>query len=196
MQNKNALGTDPFKWLKESNKKEDTKKPKSDIDNDNQDKKEAKKPDPIIIEDKEIVVKREEKQEKKQEKKPYEPINVSETLKMQENKIHGLDNVTESNNLQEESTFEQSDVTELNRKAVLGNDAYGYHAKPRKKTQKGNPATAFVIAYTVLMLILGFIVYRDLAKQIDRLEIRLETVEKKLAEGLINYEDTKLSDVW
>ena len=38
-------------------------------------------------------------------------------------------------------------------------------------TQKdSNPATAFVIVYTILLLILGFIVYRDLTKQIDTAE--------------------------
>ena len=63
-------------------------------------------------------------------------------------------------------------------------------------TQKDSPATAFVIVYTVLLLILGFIVYRDLTKQIDRLETKLEIVEKHLDAGLINYEDTKLNDVW
>jgi hypothetical protein len=46
------------------------------------------------------------------------------------------------------------------------------------------------------LLILGFIVYRDLTKQIDRLETKLEIVEKQLDAGLINYEDTKLDDVW
>jgi hypothetical protein len=35
-----------------------------------------------------------------------------------------------------------------------------------------------------------------MTKQIDRLETKLEIIEKQLDAGLINYEDTKLDDVW
>ena len=189
MQKKSVLGTDPFKWLEENDKEGKTESPKSDLDSQ---EKQTEEPLEPVHDNEETGVKREEKQEEK----AYEPIDVSETLKMQGNKLHGLDNVTESFNLQEEETFESSDITEENRKAVLGKDAYGYHAKSRETSQKDSPATAFVIVYTVLLLILGFIVYRDLTKQIDKLETKLEVVEKQLDAGLINYEDTKLDDVW
>ena len=189
MQKKSVLGTDPFKWLKENDKEDKTENPKSDLDSQ---EKQAEEPLEPVHDNEETSV----KQEEKQEEKIYEPIDVSETLKKQGNDVQGLNNVTESYNLQEEETFESSDITEENRKAVLGKDAYGYHAKSRETTQKESPATAFVIVYTVLLLILGFIVYKDLTKQIDRLETKLEIVEKQLDAGLINYEDTKLDDVW
>jgi len=185
MQKKNVLGTDPFKWLKENSKEENTQNSKSDIGS--QDRQTEKLLDPVH-DNKETGAKHEEK--------AYEPIDVSETIKPQGKKVHGLGNVTESYNLQEEETFEPSDITEENRKTVLGKEAYVYHAQPRETTQKESPATAFVIVYTVLLLILGFIVYRDLTKQIDRLNTKLEIVEKHLDAGLINYEDTKLNDVW
>jgi len=41
------------------------------------------------------------------------------------------------------------------------------------------------------LLILGFIIYKDLTKQIDRLETKLEVVEKKLNAGIIDYEDAE-----
>ncbi|MBT3880447.1 MAG: hypothetical protein HON76_05825 [Candidatus Scalindua sp.] len=185
MQKKSVLGTDPFKWLKESNKEENTDNQKGDLDGQ---EKQAEKPLDPVDDIKDTGV--------EQEEKIYEPIDVSETLKLQGNKVHGLDNVTESYSVQEEETFESSDITEENRKAVLGKGAYAYHAKSRDTTQKDSPATAFVIVYTVLLLILGFIVYRDLTKQIDKLETKLEIVEKQLDAGLINYEDTEVNDVW
>jgi len=185
MQKKSVLGTDPFKWLKENNKEENTQNSKSDIGS--QERQTEKLHDPVHDN---------EETGAKQEDKAYEPIDVSETIKLQGNKVHGLGNVTESYKLQEEETLETSDITEENRKAVLGKEAYDYHAQSRETTQKESPATAFVIVYTVLLLILGFIVYRDLTKQIDRLNTKLEIVEKHLDAGLINYEDTKLNDVW
>jgi hypothetical protein len=189
VQKKSVLGTDPFKWLKENEKKENTENQKSDIGGQ---KKQTEKPSGPVIDNKETGV----KHEKKQEEKAYEPVDVSETLKLQGNKVHGLGNVTEPYKRQEEKTFVSSGISEVNRKAVLGKGVYDYHAKSRETTQKESPATAFVIVYTVLLLILGFIVYKDLTKQIDRLETKLEIVEKQLDAGLINYEDTKVDDVW
>ena len=188
MQKKSVLGTDPFKWLKEDDKKENAANLKGDVDSQ---EVQTEKPLDPVSDNKETDTKYEEKQEEKQEEKAYEPIDVSETLKLEGDK-----SVIESNDQQEEETFEVSDVTEANRKAVLGKDAYDYHAKPHETTQKEGPATTFVIVYTVLLLVLGFIVYKDLTKQIDRLETKLEIVEKQLDAGLINYEDTKVDDVW
>ncbi len=189
MQKKSVLGTDPFKWIKKNNKKENTEALKSDIVGQD---KQTEKPLNSVDDNSETGVKHKEKQEGK----TYETIDVSETLKLQGNKVHGSGNVTESYNLQDDNTFESSDISEVNRKAVLGKGAYDYHAKRRETTQKESPATAFVIVYTVLLLILGFIIYRDMTKQIDRLETKLEIIEKQLDAGLINYEDTKLDDVW
>ncbi len=121
--------------------------------------------------------------------------NVSEPGVVTEE--HQDDESNMKNEIQEERVYEPSDVTERHRKAILGKKAYGNHVETsHETTQKESPATAFVIVYTILLLILGFIVYRDLTKQIDKLETKLTTIEQQLDAGLINYEDTKLDDVW
>ncbi|MDP6923275.1 MAG: hypothetical protein R2568_08810 [Candidatus Scalindua sp.] len=190
MAKKNVLGSDPFEWLKKDDKKEDTENKKSDIGD--QKKQEEKPADPVVAKE-ETSVKQEVKQEAekevkkkvKQEAKAYEPIDVSVTPKPQVSKAY--DKIIEPYLQQEEEAFEPSDISETNRKAVLGKDVYAHHAKSRKTTQKDSPATAFVIVYTVLLLILGFIVYKDLTKQINKLETKLERIEKKLDAGVIDY---------
>jgi hypothetical protein len=190
---KSVLGSDPFEWLKKDDKKENTENKKSGIGGQ---KKKAEKPSDPVIDKKEKDVKQKVKQEVKQEAKPYKPVDVFITPKPQESKVHEPVKIIEPYIRQEEKSFESSDVSEANREAVLGKDVYAHHAKSRKTTQKDSPATAFVIVYTVLLLILGFIVYKDLTKQINKLETKLERVEKKLDTGLIDYEDTKLDGEW
>jgi len=197
---KNVLGSDPFEWLQKDDKKENTENKKSDVGDQ---KKQAEKPSDPVVDSIETGVKPEAKQEVKQETKreeiAYKSIDVSVTPKPkpQESKVYEPVKVAEPHVRQEEEPFEFSDVSEINRKAVLGKDLYAHHAKAksRKTTQKDSPATAFVIVYTVLLLILGFIIYNDLTKQIDRLETKLELVEKKFDTGIIDYEDTG-SDKW
>ena len=200
MSKKNVLGSDPFEWLQKDDKKENTENKKSDVGDQ---KKQAEKPSDPVVDSIETGVKPEAKQEVKQETKreeiAYKSIDVSVTPKPkpQESKVYEPVKVAEPHVRQEEEPFEFSDVSEINRKAVLGKDLYAHHAKAksRKTTQKDSPATAFVIVYTVLLLILGFIIYNDLTKQIDRLETKLELVEKKLDTGIIDYEETG-SDKW
>ncbi len=83
----------------------------------------------------------------------------------------------------EVKAHEPSGITEANRKAVLGKEVYGYHEKSRETTQKKSHTTAFVIAYMVLMLILGFVVHRDLTKRIDRLVTKTEIVGSKIEDS-------------
>ena len=202
MSKKNVLGSDPFEWLQKDGKKENTENKKSDVGDQ---KKQAEKPSDPVVDSIETGVKPEAKQEVKQETKreeiAYKSIDVSVTPKPkpkpQESKVYEPVKVAEPHVRQEEEPFEFSDVSEINRKAVLGKDLYAHHAKAksRKTTQKDSPATAFVIVYTVLLLILGFIIYNDLTKQIDRLETKLELVEKKFDTGIIDYEETG-SDKW
>jgi hypothetical protein len=197
---KNVLGSDPFEWLQKDGKKENTENKKSDVGDQ---KKQAEKPSDPVVDSIETGVKPEAKQEVKQETKreeiAYKSIDISVTPKPkpQESKVYEPVKEAEPHVRQEEEPFEFSDVSEINRKAVLGKDLYAHHAKAksRKTTQKDSPATAFVIVYTVLLLILGFIIYNDLTKQIDRLETKLELVEKKFDTGIIDYEDTG-SDKW
>jgi hypothetical protein len=182
---KSVLGSDPFEWLKGDDKNENTENQKSDIGGQ---KQQTEKPSDPVIDNKETVV--------RQEEKAYKPIDVSGTHKPQEYKVNEPVKVAEPYSRQEEKSYVPSGISEVNRKTVLGKDVYAHHAKPSETTQKDSPATAFVIVYTVLLLILGFIVYKDLTKQINKLETKLESVEKQLDAGLINYEDTKVDDVW
>ena len=198
MSKKNVLGSDPFEWLKKDDKKENTENKKSAKGDQ---KKQTEKPSDPIIDSKKTGAKQEAKQkaklEVKQEAKKeaiaYKPIDVSASPKPQESKVYEPAKVAEPYVRQEEEPFEFSDISEVNRKAVLGKDLYAHHAKTksRKTSQKDSPATAFVIVYTVLLLILGFIIYKDLTKQIDRLETKLELVEKKFDAGTKDYEDAE-----
>ena len=166
MQKKNVLGMDPLSWLKKKDKQESQRNNPSEPNDDNESNVESEI-------QKEIV---------------YESDSVTEP--------HRDDDLDLRNETLEDETYEPSDVTEAYRKSILGEKAYGIHVKkPRGTTQKdSNPATAFVIVYTVLLLILGFIVYRDLTKQIDTLHTKLASIEKQVDSGFINYEET--NDVW
>ncbi len=214
MSKKNVLGSDPFEWLKGSDKKENTENKKSNIGDQ---KKQTEKPSGPVIDSKETDVKQEvhagslasvkaEKdieggsaKSKIQGSKATDSSNIEKALKRNDIKWEPA-GISGSSERQEEEAFvpsDPSDISEVNRKTVLGEDLYAHHAKDksRKTTQKDSPATAFVIVYTVLLLILGFIIYKDMTKQIDRLETKLELIEKKLDAGIIEYYDTE-SDKW
>lgn len=146
-------------------------------------------------------LKEKDKQES-QIKNPSEPNDDNESnieSEIQEKIVYESDSVTGAHrnddlNLKDE-TYEPSDVTETYRKSILGEKAYGFHVKKQHETtQKDSPAIAFVIVYTILLLILGFIVYRDLTKQIDTLKTKLGSIEKQVDSGFVNYEET--NDVW
>ncbi len=165
MQKKNVLGMDPLSWLKGKKKQESQIKSPSEPNYDNESNIES-----------EI-----------QEEVDYESDSVTEA--------HQDDELNLKNKTLEDRTYEPSDVTEAYRKSILQEKAYGFHVKkPRETTQKDSPATAFVIVYTILLLILGFIVYRDLTKQIDKLNTKLASIEQQVDSGFINYEET--NDVW
>ncbi len=165
MRKKNVLGTDPLSWLKGKNKQESQIENPSELNNDNESNIES-----------EI-----------QEEIAYEPDSIT--------KSYQDDELNLKNETLEDRTYEPSDVTEAYRRSILGEKAYGFHVKkPHETTQKESPATAFVIVYTILLLILGFIVYRDLTKQIDNLNTKLASIEKQVDSGFINYEET--NDVW
>ena len=165
MQKKNVLGMDPLRWLKGKNYQESQIKNPSEPDNENESNIES-----------EI-----------QEEIDSEPGSVAEA--------HRDDELILRNETLEDRTYEPSDVTEAYRKSILGEKAHGFQVKkPHETKQKESPAIAFVIVYTILLLILGFIVYRDLTKQIDTLNTKLASIEKQVDSGFINYEETK--DVW
>ena len=165
MQKKNVLGMDPLSWLKSKKKEERHVDNLSEPENDNESNIESEIQEEIV----------------------YEPDSVTAAYRD--------DKLNLKNETLEDKTYEPSDVTEAYRKSILGEKAYGFHVKkPHETTQKDSPATAFVIVYTILLLILGFIVYKDLTKQIDTLNTKLASIEKQVDSGFINYEET--NDVW
>lgn len=181
MQKKSVLGMDPLGWLKGKSKKE---KPTGDIS----DQEEQIDNSSGNNNDNEL------KPAVRDEEEVYDPGDEAEAYNIEEEKVYGSSNETEAHSIEEQKVYEPSDVTEAYRKSILGEKAYAYNVNPRETAQKESPATAFVIVYTILLLILGFIVYRDLTKQIDKLDTKLANIEKQVDAGYINYEDTK--DVW
>jgi hypothetical protein len=93
----------------------------------------------------------------------YEPVGVSGADKLEDDKAEEL-----------------SGMTEADWKDVSGKEANDCHARHRERTLKKGPVTAFIIAYMVLMLILGFLVHSDLSKQLNRVEARLDNVVSKV----------------
>ncbi len=63
-----------------------------------------------------------------------------------------------------------------------------YHKLAQKEQAKNkfrnsdNVSTIIVIVYTVLMLVLGFLVYKDITKRLDTLENRVSGIEEALSE--------------
>ncbi len=72
-------------------------------------------------------------------------------------------------------TYEPSDVTEKLRSEILGKKK-----SSRIAAAKENPATIFVVVYTVLLLVLGFLVYKDLTRKINKLDAKLTSIEKQI----------------
>lgn len=88
-------------------------------------------------------------------------------------------------------TLKSQDTAQKRKTIVIGDHepVYGtkIHTTPKPKE---NPATIFVVVYTVLLLILGFLVFRDLTKKINTLESKITHLEKQLDSGYTKYEDT------
>jgi len=185
MKKKDALGTDPLSWLKEKDKKENPEISECNIDGqeklvDNSSESNDVGKSSAKSERQEVNAAEVFNVEKALKKPDHEPVSGSGTYKQRK----------------EQNNDSSDDTIDVHRRKVLGEDAYTYHARVREVSQKESPATMFVIVYTVLLLILGFIVYRDLTKQIDTLNTKLINLEKRVDAGIINYEDTKVNDVW
>ena len=87
-------------------------------------------------------------------------------------------------------TYEPQDTTQKRRTVIIGDHEPAYETKFRLPKPKENPATIFVVVYTVLLLILGFLVFRDLTKKINKLEAKLSKIEKMIDSDYIRYNDT------
>lgn len=150
MVKKNALGTDPLRWLKMGKKEEN-------LDNEviNQEKETNKPPESHQINESNVENKR-------------QAIEISET----------------------------SDVTEKYRTNILGGKESEYKAKLSTTSPKESPATIFVVVYTILLLVLGFLVYRDLTKRINNIDTKISTIEKQLESSYATYDDSVFDERW
>ncbi len=102
--------------------------------------------------------------EKVPEKTQIEPVGIAESGKLENGK-----------------SGKPSDIKGTRLKPVSDSEAYGPHSKHRERIQRRGYETLFIVAYMVLMPILGFIVHGDLTKQINRAETKLDNIEKLLS---------------
>ena len=84
--------------------------------------------------------------------------------------------------------YEPSDVTEKYRNDVLGGKKSARKSR-FSTTSKENPATIFVVVYTVLLLVLGFLVYKDMTRKINKLETKLTSIERQIGSDPMAYGD-------
>ncbi len=217
MNKKKALGTDPLTWLKSKNKedkedklnnvaskqrkpekkthgsvvnlsspKQKTRETKTEESSDltwkfrniiSGGKKSARKPK-ASAKDKNIVGGVMFNDTSSEEKliKPFEP-KVVNPLKTEQK-------------TQEVRTYEPSDVTEKLRSDILGKKK-----SSRIAAAKENPATIFVVVYTVLLLVLGFLVYKDLTRKITKLEAKLTSIEIQTGADPMTYRNAKFDEL-
>ncbi len=91
---------------------------------------------------------------------------------------------------QEERTYEPSDVTERLRSEIL------VKKNPsRIAAAKENPATIFVVVYTILLLVLGFLVYKDLTRKITKLESKLTSIERQTESDPMTYRNATFDEL-
>ncbi len=214
MNKKKALGMDPLTWLKSKNKedksnnvaskqrkpakktrgsvvnlsspKQKTRETKTEESSDltwkfrniiSGGKKSARKPK-ASAKDKNIVGGVMFNDTSSEEKliKPFEP-KVVNPLKTEQK-------------TQEVRTYEPSDVTEKLRSDILGKKK-----SSRIAAAKENPATIFVVVYTVLLLVLGFLVYKDLTRKITKLEAKLTSIEIQTGADPMTYRNAKFDEL-
>jgi hypothetical protein len=99
-------------------------------------------------------------------KKPFEP------------KVLNLSNTAEK--MRDMRAYEPSDVTEKYRNDILGAKESGSKSMFSTVGSKKNPATIFVIVYTILLLVLGFLVCGDMSGKINKLEAKITSMEKEI----------------
>ncbi len=99
-------------------------------------------------------------------RKPFEP------------KVINLSNTAEK--MRDVRVYETSDVTEKYRNDILGAKESGSKSMFSTVGSKTNPATIFVIVYTILLLVLGFLVCGDLSGKINKLDAKITSMEKEI----------------
>ncbi|MGR3218925.1 MAG: hypothetical protein ACUZ8H_03785 [Candidatus Anammoxibacter sp.] len=96
------------------------------------------------------------------------------------------------------SACETRETPEIGRDNVLRRYHNLSHKSDKKgqKKPEGNIFTIIVIAYTLLLLVLGFVVYRDLSKRLSSIENRLTTIEASIKRNInVTIDNIKVYDV-
>ena len=95
-----------------------------------------------------------------------------------EPKVINLSNTAEK--MRDMRVYETSDITEKYRNDILGAKESGSKSMFSTVGSKKNPATIFVIVYTILLLVLGFLVCGDMSGKINKLEAKITSMEKEI----------------
>ncbi len=196
MNKKKVLGMDPLTWLKSKNKEDKLNNVAS------KQRKSAKKTRGSVVN---LSSKRQKTQEtktdessdltgkfrniilggKKSAGKPKPSTKAKNTVggMLFNDVTYEPSDVTER--FRNEVTYEPSDVTERLRSDIL----------KRKKASRENPATIFVVVYTILLLVLGFLVYKDLTRKITKLESKLTSIERQTESDPMTYRNAKFDEL-
>ena len=190
MKKKKALGMDPLKWLKSKNK-EDKEDKLNNVAS--KQRKPENKPSGAS------VVNLSSPKQKTRETKTEEPGGLSGKFRYiisggkksagkpkpstkAKNTVGGM--------LFNDVTYEPSDVTERFRSDILGGKK-----SSRIAAAKENPATIFVVVYTILLLVLGFLVYKDLTRKITKLESKLTSIERQTESDPMTYRNARFDEL-
>ena len=106
---------------------------------------------------------------------------------------------------EQEPLINSNRTTDINQSdEVTGQDTIlkRYHRLSQEKHTKGakryfnNVFTIIVIAYTILILLLGFFVYRDISKRLKSLENRISNIETSIIKkSNISFDDLEIYDL-
>ncbi len=134
-------------------------------------------------------LKEKKKEEKEEAHTASQEKQIQKPIKSQDKEEEVAQSDYEPNVIQDQASESQG-TERKRRRIVIGDQEPVYETKLRSPKPKENPATIFVVVYTVLLLILGFLVFRDMTKKINNLEAKITHLEKQLESGYTSYEDT------
>ncbi|MFQ5964725.1 MAG: hypothetical protein ACE5KZ_10605 [Candidatus Scalinduaceae bacterium] len=127
----------------------------------------------------------------KEDNQNNDEVNYQEKKSEELPESNDVDTSNTENKKQKRNIYEPSDVTEKYRETILGKKS-----KTSATSSKESPATIFVVVYTILLLVLGFLVYRDMTKRINKLETKLANIEKQFESSYESYNDPLLDEIW
>jgi len=188
MKKKSVLGQDPLGWMKAGREKNTSPPESKEEKNDNGSHMQEKpKPQQTQPEKNKNV---QDDSDKKQTERVFNVITGSSEQPKPKVVIGRL--YEEVSKRAEENTQKNNTTTPVAERKDISQPAQGYEALQRgKDTQsklkngyktRGSSqfTTYLIIAYTALLLILGYFVYSDFSKRTDRLEARIYAIERAL----------------